>query len=83
MTIYVEPSELHHRLKASPTEGNFKVLASISVATFSIKRVGMLKLPYPLLFINIHKGTKYPIGVYQNLIYILQYVSGATKAFKF
>ncbi len=47
-----------HGLKTSPPEGNCKVLAPISLATFSIKRVGNLKLPYPLLFINIHKRTK-------------------------
>ncbi len=47
----------NHSLKTSQTEENCKVLIS-PLATFSIKRVGKLKLPYPLLFINIHKGTK-------------------------
>ncbi len=57
----------NHWLKTSPTEGTCKVLASISLVTFSIKMMGKLKLPYPLLFINIHKGIKYPISVHQNL----------------
>ncbi len=47
-----------HRLKISPTVGNHKVLASIGLVTFYIKRAGKLKLSYPLKFINIHKGTK-------------------------
>ncbi len=54
-----------HRLKTSPTKSNYMVLASISKATFSIKMVWKLKLLYPLLFINIHKGTKKPISVNQ------------------
>ncbi len=63
------------------------VLASISLASFYIKRVGQLKLLYPLLFINIHKGTKYPISVHQNLQtvninYILKDVLRGTKGLK-
>ncbi len=38
--------------------GNWKVLASISLATFSIKMVEKLNLQYPLLFINIYKSIK-------------------------
>ncbi len=38
-----------HGLKTSPTEGKCKVLASSSLSTFYIKRVGKLRLPYPLL----------------------------------
>ncbi len=49
------------------TEGNCKVLASISLDTFFIKNMRKLTLLYPLLFINIHKGTKYPISVHHNL----------------
>ncbi len=33
---------------------------------FSIKRMGKFILQYPLLYINIHKGTKEPISVNQN-----------------
>ncbi len=39
-------------------QGNCKVLATISLATLFIKSVGKHLLSYPLLFINIHKGTK-------------------------
>ncbi len=39
----------------------------ISLATFSIKMVGKLKLSYQLLFINVHKDTKLPLSVHQNL----------------
>ncbi len=79
-----------HRLKTSPTEGIHQVLTSIGLATFYIKRVGKLKLPYPLWFINIHKGTnlKEPISMHQNLqpaniMDTLQDVSRSTKGLTF
>ncbi len=45
-------------LKSSSPEGNCKVVASISLVNFFIKIEGKLRLLYPLLFINIHKGNK-------------------------
>ncbi len=54
----LEEVMLCHGLKTLPTKGNCKVLASISLATFAIKPVAKLNLPYPMLFINIHKHTK-------------------------
>ncbi len=39
-------------LKTSPTKWNWKFLTSISLAAFSIKMVGNLRLLYPLLFIK-------------------------------
>ncbi len=53
-----------HILKTSKREGNCNILTSINLA---IKSAWKLKLLYPLLFINIYRGTNWPISVHQHL----------------
>ncbi len=69
--FFIYLTELHpgHRISSLNHEQRetARFWTSINPVTFSIKRVGKLKLQYPLLFINIHKGTKQPITVHQNL----------------
>ncbi len=57
-----------HRLKILPKEGKCKILASTqsSYLLYQANRVEKIMLPYLLLFINIHNGTKQPISVHQN-----------------
>ncbi len=73
-----------HGLKTLPTERNCKVLASISLATYSIKRVGRLSYHIhccSLIFTRALNSQSVctKISSHQTSMDILQDVSGGTK----